>query len=155
MSDDPLSISASPKTRPPARRWLWPEIIDLESARAAARDARNAAIFVAVATVVFVLLSIMGTEFLQPLGLDAWGFVDAAIFLVVAWGIHRMSRTAAVAGLIIYIAERLLIMLEAGSRGIILTIILTLLFIHGVRGTFAFHRFRAAGNDPAIPEIFS
>lgn len=78
-----------------------------------------------------------------------------ALFLAVAWGLHRMSRTAAVFGLVLYLAERLFMMFETGPKGIILTVVFALLFGGGIRGTFAFHRFRAAGADPALADVFS
>jgi hypothetical protein len=156
MQNDPLSI-APPASKPPASmklRWYWAEITDAESARSAANAARGAALFCAGMTLVATVLAMMGIEFLQQLGLNAWSLLDVALFLAVAWGIHRMSRTAAVLGLVLYGVERLMMMAENGPKGVILTVIFTLLFIGGVRGTFAYHRYKTMV-DPAVSDTFA
>ena len=156
MQNDPLSLapSESKPMAPMRTRWYWPEITDAESARSAAKLARGAALFCAGITLVVTILAIMGVELVQKLGVSAWSLLDVALFLAVAWGIHRMSRTAAVFGLILYALERLFMMLESGPKGIIMTVIFTLAFISGVRGTFAYHRYKTRV-DPAVSDTFA
>lgn len=60
------------------------------------------AIFTAAITVIFIMLGE------TPAGLpkiDAWAFWDVGFFVAIAWGIHKMSRVAAVAGLGLYCAQ--------------------------------------------------
>lgn len=154
MYEDPLSLapSASKPKAPKKQNWIWPQITDSESARSAAHGARTAALLCAGLTLVFTVLAMAGIEFFQSLGLNAWSLADVVLFLLVAWGIHRMSRTAAVLGLLLYVAEKL--MAGNGAKGIIMTIVFTLLFIGGVRGTFAYHQYKTKG-DPAVSDTFA
>jgi hypothetical protein len=78
---------------------------------------------------------------------DGWALVDAAIFGLIAWGIYRMSRVAAIAGLIFYIAERIAMHIILGRSyvsAIFVTALFLFAFINAVRGTFAYHRLQNA-----------
>ena len=77
-------------------------------------------------------------------GIGASALLDAAIFAAIAFGIKRRSRFAAVAGLILYILERLYMMQRTGAGGLVMGVIFTLLFINAVRGAFAYHRMNQA-----------
>jgi len=56
--------------------------------------------------------------------------------------IRRMSRAAAVAGLVVFVGGRVYSGVAHGiSAGSVLAIVLLLAFIAGVRGTFAYHRY--------------
>src|SRR5215813_8041762 len=83
----------------------WPSIQDEQTARKVARQAFWAAIVVVVITSAFAALALAGTTLG---GISATAFVDAAIFGLVAIGIWRMSRTAAVAGLVVFSLEKVL-----------------------------------------------
>ncbi len=89
-------------------------------------------------TTIFALLAINGTK--PVAGINGAALFDAAIFIGIGIGIGRLSRVAAVAGLVIYIAERLYMMSLNGPAGLWMTIALTLIFINSVRGTFAYRR---------------
>jgi len=67
--------------------------------------------------------------------------LDALVFIIIGWGIHRMSRVAAVAGLAFHIFERVMAAPDHGGRGYELAIIIMLLFISSVRATFAYHKY--------------
>jgi hypothetical protein len=154
--DDPLSL-APPESKPKApqnqvQSWFWPVITDSESARSAARGARTAAIVCAAVTLIFTLAAMAGAKLSQGLGLTVLSLVDVFLFGILAWGIHRMSRTAAVLGLLLFVAERL--MAGNATKGIYLTIVFTLWFISGVRGTFAYHQYKTKG-DPAVSDTFA
>lgn len=117
--------------------WIWPTITDLESARAAARQGFWASIVVAVITAAVAVLAYAGFPILN-VNLEA--LFDALLFAVVAWGIHAMSRTAAVGGLGLYLAERIHMWSNYGPKGLVLTIIFTLMFVNAIRGTFHYHK---------------
>lgn len=122
-------------------RWkgLWPDVADMESARAASRQGMWAAILVAVVT---GLVASFGL-----LGVDAWAFVDVAVFGAIAFGIYRLSRFAAVAGLLLFIIERVTMFSQTMSSGGILAIVLLLAFGNGARGSFAYHKLRKGSVD--------
>jgi len=122
--------------------WYWEDVSDLGGAEKAINGGFWAALIVACITALVVSLSFAGV---QLLGLNAWAFLDAAIFAMIAIGIKRKSRFAAVAGLCLYIVERIYMMQRGGASGIVMGILFTLLFINAVRGTFAYHRLKETG----------
>jgi hypothetical protein len=121
----------------PKQNLLWQEVSTSAGARAAANHGVGAAGIVAAVTLGATLLSMSGTA---VLGLNAWAFLDVGLFAAVAFGIWRMSRTAAVLGLGLYLFEQVYQLVVAGPLNPIMAMFFTLFFVHGVRGTFAFHR---------------
>ncbi len=117
---------------------LWPDTSHLDGATTAARNGLWAACFVAIATAGLALYS----EFVRPLLIfDIWGLLDSFLFAVTAFGIWRMSRIAAIFGLTLYLGEQWYQWTTDGVGNIIVAFPLTLMFVNGVRGTVAFHRF--------------
>lgn len=120
---------------------FWPRITDLQSASAASDLGFWAAVAVAALTAVFATIAIVaGTDILA---LDAWAYVDAVLFALIAWRIKRRSRVFAVAGLCLFIVEKVVQFSqpEIPSSGAVMAVLFLLFFVGGVRGTFAFHRF--------------
>ena len=120
-------------------RWamFWPEVDDVASARAVSRQGMWACLIVATVTAIVAALGV--------LGMDAWAFVDAGMFLAAAWGIHRGSRFAAVGALVLFVVERAFLFSQTGQTGGLLTIALLLAFGNGARGTLALRRLMNAG----------
>jgi hypothetical protein len=121
--------------------WYWPTIEDESSAEAATKPAVGASGFFAAVTGLIATLSIV---YHRPvLGFNGWSFVDAILFVVIAWRIKRMSRAWAVLGFLIYLLEVGFNFAtnKAGAIGV-LTVIFILTYIGAIRGTFAFHRYR-------------
>lgn len=120
---------------------LFPSIDGTESAQEVARQGVWASLLVAGFTTFFILLSFAGVSFL-----NAWSFLDVAAFVAIAYGIHKMSRIAAMVGLALYVAERVVLwsnpMFKPNAVGLIMTIFITFAFINAVRGTFAYHQYR-------------
>ena len=128
--------------------WLWPSVDTPAQAARAARRGMWAAVLVAGVTGLAAGLAHSGG---QPVaGVDGSAFVDAALFAAIAWGIHRLSRVAAVAGLALYLAERAYAWSESGTENtnIAFVILLAFCFVTGIRGTFAHHRLAAAADAP-------
>ena len=80
------------------------------------------------------------------------GYIDAAIFALLALGIWRMWRSAAVIALCLFALEQILAGLRAHAMvGLIVPIILTLFLISGVRGTVLFRRYsRGAAESSGV-----
>jgi len=127
------------------RRACWPPIWNPKSAREAAIQGVWAAGAVAVVTAAFAALSAFG---IRIFGARPSAFVDAAIFAVIAIGIYKMSRAAALIGLLLHIFERGWAWATRGITGVAslpVAIILTLAFLNSVRGTFAYGKWRKKG----------
>jgi hypothetical protein len=119
--------------------WAWPEIIDEDSARDAAHMAGGWAGVIAGITTLFAFISIVsGTSIL---GINAFSLVDAALFGVVAWQTWRGSRAFAVTGLSLYGLEVLYSVMKHPPGIGVLTVIIMLALINGVRGTFGLHKY--------------
>ena len=120
--------------RPKWRESFWPSVDTAEGAALAAKQGFWAAVACAVVTAALALLSIMG--------FDSGALVDAALFAIIAWGLWKKSRAAAVCGLLLYVVERLYMWSTVGMQNPIVPVLLTLFFINGVRGTFAWKRLK-------------
>ena len=93
---------------------LWPSIPDLDSARRIARQTSWVAGFVSGVTAVVAILAMPATSIA---GVEGTALLEAAVFLGIAWGIRRMSRTAAIAAFVLLVAGRILMWLETERAG--------------------------------------
>lgn len=116
--------------------WIWPTIFDSITAQKASRQGFWAAIFNAIVTAVMIFLG----------SFNLFSLVDIVIFVVIAFGIYKMYRTASVAGLCLYILERIDSWLSYGFPNTTIRaatfIIITLMFINSIRGTFAYYKYK-------------
>lgn len=126
-----------------SRELLWPDVSDEVGARTAAHFAMWASFIVAAMSVFFVLIA----------RLPKAAFIDAALFLAVGIGIRKMSRFAAVSGLVLYVSGKIY-GLAADASGVgwrlhafVIPIIITFLFISSVRGTFGYQRQKKRGAE--------
>lgn len=122
-----------------ARENIWPSIIDSETAKKAAYQGFWVALLCALATAFMVVFSIVGHTLM---GVDAYALVDVLAFAIIAACIRlKLSRSAAVLGLLLYILERIVMWSESGIKNPVIAILFITALINGVRGTFAYHKF--------------
>lgn len=114
------------------RGWIWPDVSDENSSKDASKQGLWAAGFVATIT------SLMA--FSGAMGFDQSAFVDAFLFVIIGFGIYRFSRTAAIAGLGLYIVERIYAWSTVGVKNAAIAAILILMFVNSIRGTFSYHK---------------
>jgi hypothetical protein len=120
--------------------FWWPDVSTPAGARSATMYGVWAALFSAVVTAALAAWSIVSGEAAPDL-VDAWSFVDVAIFAAIAFGIWKRSRFAAVAGLVIFVAERIYVMATTpGGSGLGLALVLAMCYVAAIRGTYAFRR---------------
>ena len=122
------------------RQWIWPEIQDTEDAKKVSHAAAGAALFCAIVTAVVSYLSMQGHALFKGFGVQT--FADVIAFFLVAVGLFRMSRIAALVGLVLYVGGQVLMIKQVGLRAPFVTILFSLYFINSVRATFAYHEFR-------------
>jgi hypothetical protein len=127
------------------RSLWWPTLRNAEDAKKAAKRGAACALFVGLVTATIATLNLAGITNL--LGLNAWAYVDAAIFLVLALFIYRLSRAAAISALALYALERvgLILMSDSHYGGGAVTILFVFMFVNAIRGTFAYRHFTASG----------
>jgi hypothetical protein len=140
------------QNNPPASKkttnWFWPPVDSLDAAKEAAKQGAIAAALVAGITAIVAILSLFGLEITS-----LWALVDAALFALIAFGIYKLSRVAAVLGLLLYLWEQISQILITGKTNIILVVLFTLYFIHAIRGTFAYHKLKEQQPEPAIEQV--
>lgn len=119
---------------------FWPKITTMEIAKNTAMQAFWAAIISAVITALFAIASIYGMTVVE--GIDVFAFIDVMFLLVLAWGIRNMSRTAATIMLVYFVISKIYIISLNGAGSVITIIIFGLLYANGVRGTFAYQKFK-------------
>lgn len=118
--------------------WVWPVIVDIRTSRETSLQGVWASAWIAGVTAFLALLSTVGVKLMD---FDLGALIDAVLFMIIGWGIFKLSRTAALAGLCLYLLERIYMWATIGPKNPIIAIIISLMFINSVRGTFAFHRF--------------
>jgi hypothetical protein len=151
----PISLTMRNKSDDkPKQNAFWPTIDSIQTARETAMQGFWAAVFVAVLTAIAALVSIVVGN-IAGLPISAWSFIDAGIFVAIAIGIRRMSRIAAALGLVLYIGGRIYMWSLTGppTAGIVMFLFITLAFVHGVRGTLAYHRYRRQGIEETLGEV--
>src|SRR5690606_39163285 len=115
---------------------FWPKITDISSAESASDLGYWAAVVVAAMTTIFATIALVTRTEIATI--DAWAYVDAALFGLIAWRIKRRSRAFAVIGLCLFILEKVFQFAQPNmpSSGAIMAVLFLLLFVGGVRGTF-------------------
>jgi hypothetical protein len=114
---------------------LWPDIYDIKSAKKAIAYGTGAAVFLAIFNFIYSFFLVKNLNFLQILG--------ALFYVIIAWGIHKRSRSAASLGLGIYFLERIIIWFNSDFKmsmmGLSIIFFTTLFLIGSIRGTIAYH----------------
>ncbi len=133
---------------------FWPDVDDSKSAHKACGTAAGMAFFVAIVTGVVSWLQANHKINLFP-GIDKTAYVDVALFILIGVGLCFNSRIAAVAGLLLYIGERIFMIKMTGfhaSMGVSV-VIFGLAFVNGVRGAFAWHEQKRLAKGEVALEI--
>jgi hypothetical protein len=141
-------MQSTPPTPKKNTNWYWPPVDTVEAARNTAKQGAIAAAIVSGITALFAILSLVGVEIVS-----LWALVDAGLFALIAFGIYKMSRLAAVIGIALYLWGQLNQILATGNSNYILIILFTLYFIHAIRGTFAYHKLKKQQPEPVIEQM--
>ena len=125
----------------------WPQIENSERAIAVMRNGAWAAAFVSFVT---IAVSLSATYVHHPvMGMDGWGILDGVLFAIVFWRMYRLSLPWAIAGLVMFIAEKVLTVASNPASigsGVILGLILLFYFINAVRAGLYLRRTNALWN---------
>jgi len=122
-------------------KWYWPNITDVESAKAAVQIAFWAAIIIASLTAVLATISLITKQSVATI--NAWAYSDSVIMFFLAWRIKKMSRVFSVIALLLFVIGKG-ISVQAQTPevlGIVIALVIVLMLINGVRGTFAHHKY--------------
>ena len=125
--------------------WFWPKIVDITSAKEAAKAGYWAALIVAIVTGVVATIVLITQN--EVMNLDLWSYVDAVLFGFIAWRIKKYSKVFAVIGVVLFFIEKALLVPSQGASGWPLAVLILLMFINGARGVFAYHRFSSVSSS--------
>jgi hypothetical protein len=122
---------------------FWPEIIDLKSASAAARQGFWAALMICGVDIAAALIMLGG----EPIaGMDPLIMLDGMMFGAIAIGVWLRWRTAAVAVLALYVVDvGLQAVSLSGPWNPVMAALLLLAFVTSVRGTFRYRTYLRHG----------
>ncbi|MCU0565283.1 MAG: hypothetical protein MUF49_01640 [Oculatellaceae cyanobacterium Prado106] len=126
--------------QPKKQNWLWPEINDLPSAQSAAMQGTSMCIVIVVFSwIIALIVTAMGVTPNFQLLIGA-----SLLYGLIAFLIAKMSRLAAIAGLILYLVDRVAFISQNGSNGASagIMVVFIIAFISSIRGTFAYHQIR-------------
>ena len=132
--------------------WFWPRVSDRKNAQFAITEAFCVAAVLALVTALLATVELMKST---SEGTEADAFASALVFGGISYGIYRKSRISAISGLVLYLASRAYAIATVGSRPGVISLLVALAFLHGVRGTFAYHKLppRPAGL-PSLAQSF-
>ncbi len=113
---------------------IWPKIDSLEVAKVVARNTSEVTFLIAGITATFAIFGIFNT--------DKLALVDAGIYFLIGIFIRKMSRVAALVGLIIFVITKVIVAIKFFPFifSPVFLIIFILAFINGVRATFGHHK---------------
>jgi len=124
------------------RSSLWPPVDTREAAQEVIDLAFWATLFLAGVSALIVVLAALG-YIAVGIGTHLSALLGGLMLLLLAWGLRKRSRTAAVLGALLYCTNIIVAWELARARHPIASILqffVILAFIHGVRGVFAWHR---------------
>jgi len=130
--------------------WYWPDVSDSDGAKDATKYGMWCAIIVAAITAGLSVLTIMG---MGIRGISAYALIDAFAFAGIAYGLSRYSRFAAVAGFVLYLAEKIYAYVVTGSILGVGVLVEDDLFglLNGIRGAFAYQKLLVAAPPQSVP----
>lgn len=122
--------------------------MDRETALKAIRQGAIAACVSAGLTIAFIGIAIVANADGElALWNDPFNLVDVVLILVLAFGIYKKSRVAAVLMLLYFLVAKIVIAIETQSySGIVLALVFLYFYGRAVLGTFAYHRIEKAEN---------
>ena len=121
---------------------FWPSVETIELAQKASRYGVVAALFSAVITALLSTWALITGHSVFGF-VEAWSYIDAAIFLAIAYGIYCEKLWVAIFGAAFFSLEKLVQIVDTGEfQGSWLAIVLLLCYIASVRGLYALRQLR-------------
>jgi hypothetical protein len=126
--------------------WIWPSITDAVSAKKASRRGVWACGYCAGFPLLFLIFSAFDIG-IREIPVRVEHLIDISVFAIIGWGIYKLSRFAAVAGLAFFLIVKVIEVTYRGIRAPIVTLIIMIAFSNSIRGIFAYHEYV---NDPSL-----
>ncbi len=124
---------STPRSSSRLKDLFWPDLSNEVSSLTVCHSASGACFVIA------------GMTALVSLFVSYAALLDAALFALIGLGLRKGSRTAAVAGLLLYLAE-IVFTYTSGQPPSVVAFFITVILFNSVRASFAYQKFRK--NDP-------
>ena len=123
------------------RKWRLRDLIwwPIETASLAKRAALPCLIFAGFGAFIWTVIAIGG--FFSESSFGHWAVLWAVLWILVAWGLHRMRPEAAIAG---FILSLIALINNWGGYRAIGEAFVVILYVQAIRGTFAYKHFSQA-----------
>jgi hypothetical protein len=132
----------TPKPTSRLRDLFWPDL-SVDTSAESACDTASWACF-----------AIAGLTTLLGVWTNPGVLADAALFVLIGFGLRRKWRTAAIAGFLLYVLEVILVMAAGQMPGVLTILILAILF-NSIRASFAYRRLhKTEAAEKKIAEVF-
>lgn len=118
--------------------FFWPATNSHDKAVLAARQGFIASLFISCISPIYLILRLVSMQSLQYFYII---FIPVIVYALLAVLIFKLSRIAAILGLILALPALVFSISNPGLL-LIVPIALTLSFINSIRGTFAYHRIK-------------
>ncbi len=131
--------------------WVWLRVDSRRRAQNAIEEGFWAATFVSGITALFLLITVLK----DPDQLTVGEVLGVFVFAVIAFGIRRRSRAAALAAPILFVLGRIYAVVSGAPWYLLISVLITLAFLNAVRGTLAYHSFPTLpANLPSVEDSF-
>ena len=134
-------------------RFIWPSVTQEKLARKASRQGLYAVAIILVLQILLLAFAAFG----HPLsGVQSADLVadslELVLYAAIGWGIYKMSRVASILGVLLYLAERIMLWENQGGPSaweLAFLVPLVLMFVNAVRGTIAHRRHQIVASKVA------
>lgn len=139
------------------QNWFWPDVRMEAGIGLAFRIAFWLAIFCSAVTALVAVIGIFNEPLAHQTHINAWSFVDVALWLLIAFGLWKRTPTGAWASLALYLVEtfwRLNNGLTATIEQWAWVALFTLGFVNAIRASMSLNRMAKeaqAGSTPGQP----
>ena len=120
------------KPKPSFKNFFW---YPIETVEAAKLSRMPALIFSVFGAAIWSIIEIFG--FFSPSKFGHWAILWAVLLIVISWGLLRMRREAAIAGIVFTFVG---LVFNWGIRQAIQGVLMLLIYGLAIRGTFAYMR---------------
>lgn len=107
-----------------------------------ARPIRHGFVAACASGAITLLMVVTGLMASSDIRFDAWNLLDVGLIALLAFGIHKRSRTAATVMLAYFVLSKILMMVETGKpTGLVMGLLFAIFYFRAMTATFRYHRF--------------
>lgn len=137
------------------QNWFWPDVQMVEGIRLAFKIAFWVAIICAASTALVAVMGIFDVSLAKQTHIDAWSFVDVAMWLLIAFGLWKKTPTGAWAAIALHLVETLWRInngFTIATAQWVWAALFTLAFVNAIRASMSLSRIAKGAQAEPAPE---